>query len=154
MDAPSYFEQAADHAIFRPAGVLKLVELVEMVSGVISFARDSGVSRLLVVPTAVSGFPPPKPTVRYRFVRDWARASEGKVRVAVVTSARMMDPDRFGVTVATNAGMDANVFEDEKKAVEWLAGCGGGVGANPLCRSAFRTWSRHKVAVLRAAQKC
>ena len=107
MDAPRYFEQTADHAIFRPAGVLRLVELVEMVAGAISFAHESGVSRLLVVLAAVSGIQPPKLTARYRLVREWARAAEGKARVAVVTTAEMIDPGRFGVTVATNAGMEA-----------------------------------------------
>ncbi len=94
--------------------------MVERVAGAISYARESGVRRLLVVLTAVSGIQPPKLTPRYRFVRDWARAAEGKVRVAVVISERMMDPGRFGVTVAMNAGMDANVFVDEKAALEWL----------------------------------
>ncbi len=122
MDVPRYFEQLEGHAIFRPAGEWKLLEVMEMVTGAISYARESGARRLLVVLTGVTGMQPPNATVRYRYVRDWARASEGKVRVAVVTMAEMIDPSRFGVTVATNAGMDADIFVDEEKALEWLVG--------------------------------
>lgn len=127
MDVPKYFHQLENHAVFRPTGELKLKlkqmeEMVEMVTGAILYARATGERRLLVVLTEVTGFPPPKLTARYQFVRKWARASEGKVRVAVVTTAEMIDPNRFGVTVATNAGMEANVFVDEKEALEWLVG--------------------------------
>lgn len=120
MRGPEYFELVADHAIYRPAGALKLAELVDMVADAISHARASGIHRLLVVLTDVTGILPPRPTARYRLVRTWARASAGQVRVAVVTTARMIDPGRFGVIVATNAGMEANVFENEKAALEWL----------------------------------
>lgn len=122
MDVPKYFQPLEDHAVFRPAGVMKLAQVVERVTGAISYARATGERRLLVVLTEVTGFPPPKLTARYRLVREWARASEGKVRVAVVTTAEIIDPNRFGVTVATNAGMEANVFVDEREALEWLMG--------------------------------
>lgn len=122
MDAPQYFQQSEGHAAFRPAGVMKLAKMVEMVTEAISYARATGERRLLVVLTEVTGYPPPKLTARYRLVREWARASEGKVRVAMVDREEMIDPSRFGVTVATNAGMEADVFMDEKEALVWLAG--------------------------------
>lgn len=122
MDVPKYFQQLEDYAIFRPTGVLKLAQMMEMVTAAISYARDTGERRLLVVLTEVTGYPSPKLTARYRMVRDWARASEGKVRMALVSRVEMIDPNRFGVTVATNAGMEANVFVDEKEALEWLVG--------------------------------
>lgn len=122
MEAPRFYQLAKGHAIFRPAGELKLVEVLEMVTGAVSYARESGERRLLVVLTSVRGMQPPSATVRFRYVRDWARASGGLVRVALVTTAEMIDPSRFGVTVATNAGMAADVFVDEEKAREWLVG--------------------------------
>ncbi len=120
MDAPRYFQHAEGHAIFRPAGELKVVEVMEMVTGAISYARESGVRRLLAVLTDVTGMIPPNATVRYRYVREWAMASAGLVRLAAVTTADMIEPGRFGVTVAANAGMEANIFEDETEAQEWL----------------------------------
>jgi hypothetical protein len=122
METPRFFHHAEGASIFRPAGELKLVEVLEMVTGAISYARESGVRRLLVVLTGVRGMQPPSATVSYRYIRDWARASGGMVRVAVVTPAEMTDPGRFGVTVATNAGMEADIFVDEKEAREWLVG--------------------------------
>lgn len=96
--------------------------MVERVTGAISDARAKGERRPLVAPKEVTGFPPPKLTARHQFLREWARASEGKVRMAVVTTAEMIDPGRFGVTVAANAGMEADVFADENEALEWLVG--------------------------------
>ncbi|WP_395733520.1 hypothetical protein [Prosthecobacter sp.] len=125
MDAPKYFHQEEAHAVFRPAGELTLAEVVGMVAEAISFAHETGVGRLMVVLTEVTGIPSPKLTARYQFVREWAKASEGRVRVAVVTTAEMIDPGRFCVTVATNAGLEADVFVDEAKALEWLVGAVG-----------------------------
>ena len=122
MDVPKYFHRLERHAVFRPAGGMKLTQMVEMVTGAILHARATGESRLLVVLTEVTGHPPPKLTARYQMVREWARASEGKVRVALVSRAEMIDPSRFGVTVATNAGMEGNIFIEEEKALEWLVG--------------------------------
>lgn len=124
MDVPKYFHQLEDHAVFRPTGVLRLAQMGEMVTDAIAYARETGERRLMVVLTEVTGYPPPKLTARYRIVREWARASAGKVRVAMVSRVEMIDPNRFGVTVATNAGMVSNVFVDEREALEWLMGEG------------------------------
>ncbi len=120
MDEPRYFKLAEGYAVLRPTGTLTLAEVVEMVTDAISCARAEGARRLLVVLTEVSGMTPPQLTRRYEFIREWARASGGLVRVAIVTTAEMIDPERFGVTVAANAGMTGNVFVDEKAALEWL----------------------------------
>ena len=34
----------------------------------------------------------------------------------------MIDPGKFGVIVARNAGMNADVFADEPEALAWLVG--------------------------------
>jgi len=38
----------------------------------------------------------------------------------VVVRAEMIDPEKFGILVARNAGLDANVFADEAEALSWL----------------------------------
>ncbi len=124
MDAPPYFEQTEGHAVLRPQGTLKLAEVVDLITHAIEFARETGVRRLLVVLTEVTGLISPGAAARYEFIREWARVSGGLVRVAIATHVEILDGERFGVTVATNAGMVANVFEDEKSAREWLLGDG------------------------------
>ena len=42
------------------------------------------------------------------------------VKLAMVVRPEMMDPEKFEVTVATNRGLDGNVFDSEKDALAWL----------------------------------
>lgn len=122
MDVPMFYENAEGHAVLRPTGTRKMAEVVDMVTDAISYARAEGARRLLVVLTAATGMVPPRVTTRYGYIREWARVSGGLVRVALVTTAEMMESDKFGVTVAANAGMVTNFFEDEAAALAWLLG--------------------------------
>ena len=38
----------------------------------------------------------------------------------MVALPEMIDPGRFGITVARNRGFFADVFDSEEEAVEWL----------------------------------
>jgi hypothetical protein len=38
----------------------------------------------------------------------------------LVVNQEMIDPDRFGVTVAMNRGLNGNVFSTEEEAIAWL----------------------------------
>ncbi len=124
MDSPPFLKLIDDHAVLRPKGTLMLAEVVDLITHAIEFVREAGIRRLLVVLTEVTGFISPGRTARYEFIREWARVSGGLVRVAIATQVEILDGERFGVTVATNAGMVANVFTDEKAALEWLLGEG------------------------------
>ena len=42
------------------------------------------------------------------------------MHVAVVTYPEMIDPQKFGVTVATNIGFVSDVFTSEEEALTWL----------------------------------
>ena len=42
------------------------------------------------------------------------------MRVAVVTYPEMIDPEKFGVTVASNIGFVSDVFTSEAEALTWL----------------------------------
>lgn len=75
---------------------------------------------LLVVTSDLTGFEPPSIFDRYDFVRKWARVAGGAVRVAMVARPEMIDPRKFGVTVAANHGLIADVFESEDEALAWL----------------------------------
>lgn len=120
MDAPPFYHPAEGHAVLRLAGPLELSQVVGLITHAITFARASAMPRLLVVLTEVTALRVPGLAARYEFIREWARQSGGMVRLALVLSAEMMDPRKFGVTVAANAGMTANVFTDENEALAWL----------------------------------
>ena len=120
MHAPEHFEIVEDTGIFRPAGRVSLDQAVQMVSSAITFARDQNIRRLLVVTSALSGFEAPSTVTRFEFVQKWACASGGVVRVALVARPEMIDPQRFGITVAANRGLIGNVFVSEPEAMAWL----------------------------------
>ena len=119
-EAPEFYALAEGYALWRAPGTLRLPEVVQRITAVITYARATGVRRLLVDVTALTGQPPPQLTARYRFIREWAHASGGLVRLAVVAPVELMEPDRIGVLVAANAGLTANIFEDPSAALDWL----------------------------------
>jgi hypothetical protein len=44
------------------------------------------------------------------------------VQLSLVVRPEMIDPEKFGITVARNAGMNADVFPAEPEALAWLLG--------------------------------
>jgi hypothetical protein len=120
MDQPQFFELAGEHAVFHPSGEAPLRQVVEMISSAIQFAREQSILKLLVVTTGLTGFESPGVIDRYYFIKEWARAANSAVRVALVASPRHIDREKFGVTVARNIGFYADVFASEEEAIRWL----------------------------------
>src|SRR2546430_1930610 len=100
MSEPERFEMVEDLAVFRPTGHVSLDQAVQLVTSAITFAREQHVRKLLVVTSGLTGFEPPTVSMRYFFVQEWARAADGVVRVAFVARPEMIDPEKFGITVA------------------------------------------------------
>lgn len=120
MSEPPDFTMAGDHAEYRPTGEMSLSQAAQMVTAAIAYARERQLRNLLVVSTGLTGFEPPNVVDRYFFVKEWARAADRFVRVAMVARPEMIDPQKFGVTVASNNAMIADVFESEEAALAWL----------------------------------
>jgi len=57
---------------------------------------------------------------RLHMVRTWAEVAAGRMRVAVVAPASLMDPERLGVVAARGFGLDGNSFLREDEALAWL----------------------------------
>lgn len=74
---------------------------------------------LLVDTTNWTGHGPPTVTERFHFASAFAKAA-ATLKVAMVVRPEMTRPDKFEVTVATNRGMDGNVFDSETEALGWL----------------------------------
>ena len=120
MDQPDNFSISDDHAVFRPSGQVSLDQAVQLITSAITFAQEQRIRKLLVITTGLTGFVPPDTTDRSRFAKEWAYAARGAVRIAVVARPEMIDPQKFGVTVAANHGLTADVFASETEAVSWL----------------------------------
>jgi len=122
MNTPEHFEMAEEHAVFRPTGQVSLDQARQMMISAVAFAREQNIRKLLVVVSGLTGFAPPSIVWRYYFMQEVARASGGSVRVAMVARPEMIDPEKFGVTVAANAGLIADIFTSEEEALAWLQG--------------------------------
>ncbi len=115
-----HFEVVGDHAQYRPRGEMSFHEAVRLVASGIEHAREHQIKKLMVVTLGFSGLQTPNVFDRYYFIQEWAKAAAFAVEVAVVTRPEMMDPQRFGVTVANNIGFISNVFSSEEAALAWL----------------------------------
>jgi hypothetical protein len=113
------FEMCEDYACFRPSGELSFHGAVGVIAEAISEAASQGIKRLLVDAVNLRGFPHPTTAERFFMSETWASKSRG-LRLAVVSRPDLIDPMRFGVMVARNRGLFANVFSSEAEAIEWL----------------------------------
>jgi hypothetical protein len=120
MTNPENFQVQAGIAVFRPSGETTLGQGIEMVTGAINEARQLGIRKLLVVTTGLTGFASPSLGTRYFFIHEWAKTAQGRVSVALVARAEMIDPQKFGVAVANSAGLTTDVFTSEADALAWL----------------------------------
>jgi len=109
------------HAIYRPVGTVSFDEAVARVSSAIRLARSAEAEDLLVDTTQWNGFPSPKTFQRFLAAVEWAEEAGGRLRLAMVARREMIDPQKFGVTVATNHGLVSNIFSTDEEARVWLA---------------------------------
>jgi hypothetical protein len=116
---PAGVETIDGIGIYRVAGAGRLDQAIEAVSGAVLQARESGVERLMVV-VPDSGLAAPSPAEILRMVRHWAELAGGRMRLAVVSPASMMDPERLGVVAAHAFGLAGESFVHEDEALAWL----------------------------------
>jgi len=122
MNTLEHFEVLEGYTVARPAGRVRLEQGVQLVTQAITRTREARIDKLLFNATGLTGFPSPSLAERYFFVREWSRVAQGFVRVVLVVRAELIDPEKFGMTVARNFGMKANVFPTETEALAWLLG--------------------------------
>jgi len=120
METLPDFEILPDHAVYRPAGRVTLEEAIRMVTAAITHAREQQQRNLLIDITGLTGFESPSLARRYFFMEEWARASRAYVRLAMVARPEMIDPQKFGITVAANNSQTADVFASTDEALAWL----------------------------------
>ena len=120
MDAPDNFELIAGRGFYRPVGSVTLKEAIELVSTALAYAREQGISDMLVNISALTGFAPPSLAERYFLIERWVAIDGGKVRMAMVARAELIDPEKIGVLMALNRGLVSNIFESEDEALIWL----------------------------------
>jgi hypothetical protein len=123
VDGLNYFEVIENITYYRPAGTVAFQELTALLSRALSVCRKNGTRNLLIDVTGLTGFEVPNIVERYWFVVQLARDANGIV-FAIVAPQRMIDPERFGTTVARNRGALADIFSSEADARNWLCSVG------------------------------
>lgn len=123
MELPADIALAPEFAAYRPRGGKKFAAWRDEMLVALQWAVGAGVRRLLADFSAVRLVDDPSTFDRFKLGdRAAATGAAAGVRVAVVGKEPVMDPERFGVTVAANRGLDARAFDDEVAALTWLVG--------------------------------
>jgi hypothetical protein len=120
MSTLQHFEVVGIRAFFRPTGRMSLDDGVELVVRALIAAREAGARDLVVDITGVSGLLVPTVFERYSLVKRFAVAAAGQVRMAMAVDPNLLDPARFGETVAANRSLIARAVATEAEAVAWL----------------------------------
>ena len=120
MNAPEHLTIEDGYWRYCPLGPFTLVEAVDLVTSAVAYCRERRQPRLLVDMTRIYGFPVPSLIDRFWMVQDWAQASGTEVTMAMVAHAHHIDPGKFGVRAARDAGMHCDVFTAHKDAIAWL----------------------------------
>jgi hypothetical protein len=122
MSQAPQFETLGDICIFRVAGDIPFAVAMQSITAAIASARRQRIGKFLIVTLELSTMAPPSIATRHVLAREWASASGGTMRVALVAKAEMMDPQKLGVIVARNFGAIADAFTSEADAISWLHG--------------------------------
>lgn len=120
MDEPVGFTFEGRRGFYRPVGSVSFDEVVARVRAAIEVACAKQARDLLVDTTSLTGFPSPDTFQRFLAVVEWAEEAMGRLRLAMVARAQMIDPQKFGVTVAANRGLVSNIFPSAAEAIAWL----------------------------------
>lgn len=116
------FQVFPDRVECRVVANCSLQEAFQLITAVINHAREQDYQRLLLDITGLTGFAPPSLGQRFFFFEEWSRAARARVRVAFVAPAEMIDPRKFGITVAANNNFTAEAFTAAEPALAWLRG--------------------------------
>lgn len=120
MNAPEFFEQMGSRGFYRPIATVSFEQAIEMVAEAMRHAREQRLVDLLANTHGLTGFAQPSTFARYTLAVKWAEAAGGALRVALVTRAEIIDPQKIGVLMAQNRGVNGDVFTNETDALAWL----------------------------------
>ncbi len=120
MKRLEHFEPKKGYAVFRPVGEFSFDEMAHLMSRAVHLCRRQKIGKLLIVTTGASGFHTPGISERYNLVERMASDAASLVRIAHVASPEWVHSGKFDVMVAHNRGLEAENFQTESAALEWL----------------------------------
>ena len=127
MKRPPDFETAGSRGYYRPTGKYSAAQVADLVNDALARARSESLLELLVNISALTGFDSPGPAYRRWVGRRWARTADGRLRIAVVARQEHICPQKTGLLVAAEEGLDATISDSETEALAWLDGAAVGI---------------------------
>jgi hypothetical protein len=115
-----HFELKKDYAVFCPVGEVSFDEMAAMISRAVIVCRKQKIEKLLIDSTRLSGFDLPEVSERFNLAERIAHDAASLVKIAHVASPEWVRSGKFGVVVAKNRGLDAEIFDSASTALEWL----------------------------------
>jgi hypothetical protein len=110
------------HASLTFSGPLTFEGVVADIKLALRYCCENKIGKLLLDGRLMEGFGPPTVSQRFWFATELAKEARGIVKVAMVVRPEFIDPQKFGVTVATNRNLDTDVFSNDAEALKWLLG--------------------------------
>jgi|SRR5580658_1773909 hypothetical protein len=120
MKKLEHFELKKGYAVFRPVGKFSFDEMAHLMNRAALLSRRHKIGKLLIVSTGASGFHLPGISERYNLAEHLALDAASLVKIAHVASPEWVRSGKFDVMVAHNRGLDAENFDTESAALEWL----------------------------------
>ena len=120
MQTLEHFEHVGSRGIYRPIGVVTFEQAVDLLILAMQHARSLGLTELIMNGQGLAGFSSPSTFARYSMAVRGAESGGGVLRLAIVVHAELIDPQKIGVVMAQNRGLDTDVFSSESDAIKWL----------------------------------
>jgi hypothetical protein len=120
MNPPEYFHMAINHASYRPLGQVSLQEIISLIGTAITYSCEQQIRRLFIDTRQVTGINSLTIFERYTFSEGLALCASSYIKVVLVIKPYLIHPERFGITVARNRGLNINVMASESEALDWL----------------------------------
>jgi len=120
MERPADFEIAGRRGYYGLRGEYPFDEVVRLVANSVEFALEQKLNELLLQGRELILLAPLSIVDRYDFGKSIAELGAGQLRIAVVAHSELIDWQKFAVLVATNRGLDCNVFSNDQEAIAWL----------------------------------
>jgi hypothetical protein len=115
-----HFELKKGYAIYSPLGEVSFEKMADLISRAVIVCRKQRIEKLLIDSRRLSGFQLPEIFERFNLAERIARDAASLVKIAHVAGPEWVRPGKFGVIVAKNRGLDAEVFRSAPLALEWL----------------------------------
>jgi hypothetical protein len=119
MTAPEFIERIGHRAFYRPIADVDFEQALDMIGAAMSWAREQKLADMVLNALSLKGIPPLTTYMRYAAIMRWAECAPA-LRIAWVVTPQTIDPQRFGMLVAHNRGMNGEIFSTEAAALAWL----------------------------------